>query len=78
MKVTAPLSARVFEAEYFASPSDSLPFALTCSTISSFHSSSVYMSFTRKTPMATAEEKMTIRLMLPLQGFGESGVRTGD
>ena len=74
MKVAAPLSARVFEAIYFTSPFDSLPFALTSSTASSFHSSSVYISFTRKIPMATTEEKMTIRLMLPLKGFGESGV----
>ena len=76
MKVIAPRSARVFEAIYFISPLDSLPFALTSSTASSFHSSSVYVSFTLKIPMETADEKMTIRLILPLNGFEESGVRT--
>ena len=75
MKVIAPRSARVFEAEYFANPLDSLPFALTSSTDSSFHSSSVYVSFTLVTPMETAEEKMTIRLMFPLNSFEESDVR---
>ena len=35
----------------------------------------MYVSFTLKIPMATAEERMTIRLMLPLNGFEESGVR---
>jgi hypothetical protein len=72
----APRSARVFEAEYLKNPFDSLPFALTSSTASSFHSSSVYVSFTLVTPMETAEEKMTMRLMLPLNSFEEGGVRT--
>ena len=77
MRVIVPRSARVFEAIYFVNPPDSLPFALTSSTAASFHSSSVYVSFTLRAPTATTEDKMTMRLMLPLNGFEESGVRTG-
>ena len=69
VRFIAPRSARVFEAIYFISPFESLPFFLTSSTASSFHSSSLYGTFTLKIPMETLEEKRTIRLMLPLSRF---------
>jgi len=61
---------------YFISPFDALPFFLTSSMASSFHSSSVYTEVVLKMPTETEEEKMTMRLMLPLEGFRKRGVRT--
>jgi len=66
VKVIAPRSARVLEAEYIMNPFDSLPFALTSSTARSFQSSSVYSGSVLDTPTETVEEKMMTRLMLPL------------
>jgi len=59
-------------------PLAAFPFALTSSTARSFQSSSVYSGSVLATPTETVEEKMMIRLMLPLWGFEENTVRTGD
>lgn len=77
MKMISPRSARVLEAIYFTSPFAPLPFVLTSSMAESFHSSSSYASLILKIPIATVEERMTTRLILPLDDFEESGVRAG-